>query len=326
MARPLRLEFPGALYHVTSRGNEKRDLFRCDDDRRHFLELLGEAVRRFDWVLTCYVLMSNHFHLVVQIAAESMSRGMQWLNGDYCSWFNRKYDRVGHLIQGRPDLRLVEQETYFLVVHRYGVLNPVRANIVERPEDYEWSSYRAVMGLADAPPWLAVDNVLAHFGPNRTFAREAYRRFVAEGIGDTSSPWADLVGGLYLGRESWVTEMQERVELKPRDSEHPLDQRAPVRPDMGCIIATVARVMRVSEDQIRRKRSIVPRMVASWLGCYEGMLTNVAIAAGLRMRSASHVTALIRKCEDNLSREAVLRACVDRCVTTLRRMNSVTKI
>jgi hypothetical protein len=202
----------------------------------------------------------------------------------------------------------------------------VRAKMVARPEDYEWSSYRAVAGLVEAPPWLAVDNVLAHFGPEKNFAREAYRRFVAEGIGDTRCPWDDLVGGLYLGGESWVSEMRERVELKPRASDHPLDQRAPVRPDMSTIVTAVASVMRMSEDQIRSNRSLVPRMVASWLGCYEGMLPNAAIAAGLRMRSASHVTALVRRCEEALGREGALRTCVDRCVATLRRKNSLTKL
>lgn len=325
MARQLRLEYPGLLYHVTTRRNERREMFRCDDDRRHWLELLAEAVRRFDWILTSYVLMSNHFHLLVQLATASLSRGMQWLNGKYASWFNNKYTRVGNLVQGRPDMRIVEEESYFLEVHRYNVLNPVRANMVAAPELYEWSSYRATVGLVEAPSWLAVDNVLVHFGPEKNFARESYRRFVADGIGSTRCPWDDLVGGLYLGTPSWVENMQERVELKPRSTDHPFDQRVPVRPDMTTIVDTVANVMRIPVDRICVKRSLVPRMIASWLGCYEAMLPNNVIAAGLRMRSASNVTQLIRKCEQSLGNDAI-RECLDRCITTLRRTNSVMKL
>ena len=151
MSRPLRLEFFGSLHHVTTRGNARQDIFRDDDDREFFLELLGSCVKRFDWILTAYVLMSNHFHLVTQLTSESLSRGMQWLNGKYAQAFNRRHRRVGHLLQGRPDMRLIEKETYFLKVLRYVVLNPVRADMVARPEHYIWSSHRAVLGYAPAP-------------------------------------------------------------------------------------------------------------------------------------------------------------------------------
>ena len=133
MARQLRLEYPESLWHITMRGNEKRDIYADDNDRTMFLELLGESVVRFDWILYAYVLMSNHYHL----------------------------------FQGRFKGKLVEQESYFLEVLRYVVLNPVRASMVSRPEEHVWSSHNAVIGVADAPPWLAVDNVLASFGTER---------------------------------------------------------------------------------------------------------------------------------------------------------------
>ncbi len=151
MARPLRLEFPGAVFHVTSRGNERKPIFRCDADRLMFVALLGEAVRRFDWMIHAYVLMSTHFHLVIETPRETLSEGMHWLNGTYAQWFNRKYKRVGHLLQGRFSSFLIEKESYLAEVMRYVVLNPVRAKMVERPEDHCWSSYRAMAGLEPAP-------------------------------------------------------------------------------------------------------------------------------------------------------------------------------
>src|SRR6266576_423094 len=143
MARALRTDFPGAVHHVTSRGNERRPIFFDDRDREAFLELLGQAVKRFGWSLTAFVLMTKHFHLVVQTPEANLSRGMQWFNTVYAVWFNRRHERSGHLYGGRFKAFVIEKETYFLEVLRYVVLNPVRANIVSRPEDYRWSSYRA---------------------------------------------------------------------------------------------------------------------------------------------------------------------------------------
>jgi REP element-mobilizing transposase RayT len=135
MARPLRIEFANALYHVTSRGNERRDIFRTEQDRETFLRFLGIAVRRFGWSLTAWVLMTNHFHLVIRTPQPNLSRGMHWLNSTYVNWFNRTHGRCGHLYQGRFKAFFVDGESYFAEVLRYVVLNPVRANMCERPEE-----------------------------------------------------------------------------------------------------------------------------------------------------------------------------------------------
>ena len=320
MSRPLRIEFPGALYHVTNRGVEQRDTYRSDDDRRLFLHLLSEAVRRFGWNVYTYVLMSNHFHLVFQLTMETLSTGMKWLEGCYVQAFNRRHDRFGHLFQARFDAKLVEKETYLLNVLRYDVLNPVRACMVEKPEDYAWSSYRATAGLAPAPEWLAVDAVLMNFGGERDVARMLYRNFVQEAIGSTETPWADLVGEMYLGSESWVQQMREKVESRPRDSEHPRQQRLIGRWVMQDILDCVARAFGVSVDMVRVERGGQARMLAAWLGCYEAMLTLPAIAAALRFRSTGHVSGLIRKCDERLSSDAGLRSDLDRCREQLHQM------
>ena len=151
MARPLRIEFPGAVYHVTSRGNEKRPIFKNDGDRKAFLAFLAETAKRFGWSITAWVLMTNHFHLVLQTPEPNLSRGMHWLNGSYAGWFNHAHKRWGHLFGGRFKAFLVEKEAYFTEVLRYVVLNPVRAGMVTTPEKYRWSSYRSTAGLEQLP-------------------------------------------------------------------------------------------------------------------------------------------------------------------------------
>src|SRR5581483_4509136 len=192
MTRPLRLEYPGALFHVLSRGNAKQDIFLDDRDRRRFLDLLGQCVTRFEWIAYAYALMPNHFHLAIQLTCESLSRGMQWLNGQYASAFNRRHARIGHVLQGRFKSLLVDKETYYLELLRYIVLNPVRAGIVARPEDSRWTSYGATIGSMPAPEWLAVDDALLRFGPDRDYARASYRSFVQAGIGVDHPCWKDF--------------------------------------------------------------------------------------------------------------------------------------
>jgi REP-associated tyrosine transposase len=322
MARPLRLEFPGALFHVTSRGNEQRNIFRDDRDRLWFLEHLEEAVRCFRWILTAYVLMSNHVHLLLQLTEDAtLSAGMQWLNGTYARAFNWRHRRAGHLFQGRFHAPIIEKETYFLNVARYVVLNPVRAGMVADAGDYAWSSYRAMIGAAPVPAWLAAEDLLANFGEDRGIAQERYRCFVNDPLAPKQNPWADLVGEMYLGSEAWVDRMREKVEVKPRCDAHPLRERVLSRPSMADVVNAVGNVMAVGEDRVRVGHGGVPRMLAAWLGTYEAMLTNSEIAAGLRLRSASHVSALVRTCDRHLREQERLRDAVDRCVATLRRKN-----
>lgn len=319
MSRPLRLEYPGSLWHVTARGNARQLIFRDDGDREFFLELLGACVKRFAWILSAYVLMPNHFHLLIQLTCETLSRGMQWLNSTYSQRFNRRHDRVGHLLQGRFKAFLIDKESYFLEVLRYVVLNPVRAGMVGRPEDYVWSSHRAVIGDSTAPEWLAVDDVLAQFGSRREFARMRYRNFVDAGIGLEGCPWADLTGQIYLGSDVWIDEVRSRIALKPRADDHPRPQRVVGPPTMADVVAAVANTLSIEEEHIRNRRGGRPRMIAAWIGWHEALLPNRDIAAGLRLRSSGHVSDLIRHCDREIASNPVIRACVDRCIATVRR-------
>jgi hypothetical protein len=141
--------------------------------------------------------MDNHYHLLIETIDPTLSRGMRQLNGVYTQVFNRRHDRVGHVFQGRYKAILVEKEAYLLELSRYIVLNPVRAKIVKKPEEWEWSSYRATAGLREAPPFLTVDWILGQFASERRRAQRLYRKFVAGGIG--RSPWNELKGQVYLG-------------------------------------------------------------------------------------------------------------------------------
>lgn len=318
MARPLRIEFENALYHVTSRGNERRAIFRDNRDRLMFLQLLGEAATRFGWSVTAYVLMTNHYHLVVRTPEPNLSRGMQWLNGTYAGWFNRRHERSGHLFQGRFHAVLVEEEAYGAEVLRYVALNPVRAKLCAFPEQYRWSSYRATAGLAPAPAWLDVQSVHVLFGADSVTAQAAYRAFVLARIVSEERLWDLVTNAIYLGSDAWTKRMRKVVEAKPRSTDHPVRQRAIGRPAMQAIVETVARVAEVSPTQVRSRTGGPLRRLVAWLGWHEGLVTLRSIAATLRLRSEGYVSTLIRRCEREFGSDRLLLTRLDATIAALR--------
>lgn len=318
MARPLRIEFPGAIYHVTSRGNEKRRIFKSDGDRRAFLDFLGKTAKRFGWSITAWVLMTNHFHLVIQTPKPNLSRGMHWLNGSYAGWFNHQYRRCGHLFGGRFKAFLIDKEAYFTEVLRYVVLNPVRAGLAPRPEAYRWSSYRTTAGLESAPEWLDSNAALAPFAPDTQLAQTYYREFVAAKIDSDECLWDKVINGIYLGDESWAKKMRRVVETKPRSTDHPRMQRAVGRPKMHEVVSAVAQAAGVTASTIREGRGGPLRRLVAWIGWHEGLVTLRSIAASLRMRSEGHISGLIRRCEHEFSTDATLLGYLDRALAVVR--------
>ncbi len=234
MARPLRLEFSGALYHVTARGNERKAIFLGDgdNDRLAFLEILGATCERFNWTCHAYCLMTNHYHLIIETPDANLSLGMRQLNGVYTQYINRTHRRVGHLFQGRFKGILVEKEGYLLELARYVVLNPIRAQMVRHPEEWLWSSYRSTVGLVETPPFLMTDWLLGAFGNVRKRAVASYRKFIDEGIHATS-PWVELKNQVYLGSEEFVERMQSLIEPNRPLREVPQKQRRPVAKPLG---------------------------------------------------------------------------------------------
>ena len=215
MARPLRIEFAGALYHVTSRGNARQDIYLEDSDRINYLAYLQKACQRYQWQCHAYCLMSNHYHLLIETGTPSLSKGMKYINGGYTQAFNKKNSRVGHIFQGRFKAILVEKDAHLLELSRYIVLNPVRAGMVRSAKDWPWSSYRATAGISECPELLTTDWILSGFGRNRLKAQQAYRAFVAEGRGQPS-PWEKLINQIYLGSDQFVDEVQ--CKMKPDQS------------------------------------------------------------------------------------------------------------
>lgn len=241
MARPLRIEFHGALYHLMSRGYERRPIVRDDADRQRRLDWLRRTVETYGWRLHAFVLMNNHEHLFVETPEGNLCAGMQYLNGSYTSYFNRRHRRVGHLFQGRFRGQLIEEEGYFLEVSRYIHLNPVRARRVERPEQWPWSSFPGYCRQRLALEWVSYAAVLGEFGRGAA-ARREYARFVRAGMRERiRSPFTSARGGLLVGSEGFVERVRKLIDGRSPDGAVPQLKRLRRRPPLTRIAAVVAK-------------------------------------------------------------------------------------
>jgi putative transposase len=232
MARPLRIEYAEAVYHVTSRGNARRSIFKDDKDRGMLLNILEEVNDRYHWLCHAYCLMSNHYHLVIETPDGNLSKGMRYLNGVYTMRFNTHHRSVGHVFQGRYKAILVQKESHLLEVCRYVVLNPVRAKVVEVPERWRWSSYRATARMGKAHPCLTTDWVLGQSGSKKRIAEKRYRAFVKDGIGGHRI-WEDVKGQSILGERDFVDRLIDLVRGYGQVIEIPKGQRYVTRPTLG---------------------------------------------------------------------------------------------
>ncbi len=206
MARPLRIIYPGAFYHVTSRGNEQRDVFKSRRDREKFLLYLESATVRYGAVIHAYCLMSNHYHLLLETPEGNLSQIMRHINGAYTTYFNIKRKRAGHLFQGRYKAILVEADAYAKELSRYMHLNPVRAMMVARPSEYPWSSYQHYVGTTPRPAWLNTGFILGFFGNQG----DKYRTFVEELIDKTyDSPLKETVASTLLGNTAFIENIKD---------------------------------------------------------------------------------------------------------------------
>jgi len=296
MARALRVEYSGAVYHVTSRGNRRQRIFNDDRDREHFLELLGELTRRYGWIISVYVLMTNHFHLVIETPEPNLAAGMKWLNSSYACWYNRRHGMVGHLFGERYKAIHVQTEEYMQRLARYVVLNPVRAQMVATPGEYRWSSYLATAGLEDCPEWLKTRGLEQYFGEASSW-RENYIRYVDEGIDGADPIWRGLRRRVFLGTEEWLRSMRQKIDIAWRHIDIPHDQRAAGRPSMGAIVNAVADAMKLRPREVRRGSGGLARKVAAWLGVYEGRRRLRVIARTLHLKSCSRITQLAAECD-----------------------------
>lgn len=253
MSRPLRIEYPGAFYHITARGNAKQEIFLDDKDFKKFLQLLGREIDQQHWNCYAYCLMKNHYHLLIETPEPNLVKGMTRLNGTYTQYFNNRHDRVGHLFQGRYKSIVVEKENYLLELCRYIVLNPVRAKLVKDPADWEWSSYRVTIKSELGPAWIDNKFILEQFGTKDDDAIAIYKRFVKDGIG-SKAPWNKLKGQIWLGQQDFIKEVQKYIN-NTNPYEIPGAQLNPIRPSKEQIVNAVKELYKISEKEIIERKN-----------------------------------------------------------------------
>jgi putative transposase len=211
MARPLRICYPGAFYHITARGNERKKIFLNDRDREKFLSYLGSATERYGAAIHVYCLMGNHYHLLLETPSGNITAIMHHINGAYTTYFNIKRNRSGHLLQGRYKAILVDVDEYAEELSRYIHLNPVRAGVVAKPEEYRWSSYQDYIGQRKGEEWLHQELVLGFFDNTQLGARHNYRKFVEIAIGQKNeSPWSNIMHSTFLGGQEFIAQIKEK--------------------------------------------------------------------------------------------------------------------
>lgn len=276
MARPLRLEFEGAIYHITSRGNALDAIFLKDHDREQFLQILGQVVERYGWICHAYCLMSNHYHLLIETPDANLSQGMRQLNGIYTQWINRQHSRTGHVFQGRFKSIVVQKESHLLEIVRYVVLNPVRAGMVHGPGEWRWSSYRATAGQGEIPAFLSVDWLLRQFDGDISRAIQAYRKFVRQG--HEATVWDQVRSGNILGSEDFVNQLEPLLSAIRQNVDIPRSQRLAGRPTLESIFADVGDKSSRNEciyEAIRTHRYRL-KEVGDYLGLYYSTISAIA--------------------------------------------------
>ena len=293
MSRPLRLDHAGALWHVTSRGNERREVFLDDADRREFLQLLGRSVELFGWKLHAWVLMGNHYHLLVGTPEATLSRGMRQLNGDYAQHFNRRHGRDGHVFQGRFKAILVQREAHLLEVSRYIVRNPVGAGLVASAGDWPWSSFRATAGLESAPEWLDTSFLLEQFGSRRATAATKYREFVLDKDAASYDPWGQVLGQIYLGSASFAEAARAGAKATDEGREVPRRQREPVTPSVEAVIGLFEQAFGLTLAELRQR----PRILS---------LERAILAGALRKHARATLPAIGEALGVEVSRASIL--------------------
>ncbi len=254
MSRPLRIEFEGAYYHILSRGNERRDIFSDKDDRFLFLESLGNMSERFEVDVYAYVLMDNHYHLLLKTNKPNISKSMQWFGVTYTRRYNNKHKRSGHLFQGRFKSFLIENDQYLMLLSGYIHRNPLRAGIVRRLVDYPWSSYPAYAYGKKSSEWLLTRPILSLFDAKDKHI--AYRKMVQSYSREEARIWEDFSHGLFLGSQKFVDRIKSKYLSENPDIEIP--QRRQVLRDANPekILMKAARILKCDTDIFLRSSRI----------------------------------------------------------------------
>lgn len=291
MARPLRLQYPGAFYHITSRGNEGRAIFKTNRDREKFLSYLESAHERYGAIIHVYCLMENHYHLLLETPRGNLAQILHHINGAYTTYFNIKRRRSGHLFQGRYRAILVEKDSYGEELSRYIHLNPVRAGLVETPAQYPWASYPFYIGLKEKPSWVTTEFILGYFGKDGVSARESYRRFVEDGLKkEPKNPLKEVFASTFLGGSEFIRRAKEKlVDIRDGDARNiPALRDLITRPSLEQIERAIESVIRRDHPLYKRFCIYVSHRRSGFslkeIGVYYGMEESAISQSSRRFR------------------------------------------
>jgi putative transposase len=318
MARALRIEYEGAVYHVTVRGNERRKIFFNKRDYEKFKEYLGEAKEKYRFVLHAYVLMTNHYHLIIETPEKNLSKIMHYLNSSYTTYTNIKRKRSGHLFQGRYKAIVVDKDSYLLELSRYLHLNPVRANMVEKPEEYPHSSYNSYI-TGDKESIVNVSDTLEMFANNEKEARQRYRTFVENTMEEEPrSPLQGVYGGMILGGETFIRRVLSRIEdghLEKADVSH----RKALQATFGLeeAIEAVCRHYRVNRDDLGKNRRSEARNACIYLLKKYTSATNSEIGESFGNLTYSAVAKISQSFAKRLEEDRELRGRVKEIIADI---------
>ena len=300
MARPWRIEYEGALYHVFSRGNNQQDIFVTDDDCYLFLDTIGQMSDRFDTDIFAYVLMDNHYHLLLRTPKANLSRSMQWLGTTYTRRFNLDHFQSGHLFQGRYKSILVENNAYLLQLSYYIHNNPLRAGIVKRLIDYRWSSYPAYAYNRRHPKWLYNDLILSQIQGENKYRK--YREKSQKYSDEHRRIWEDVRHGFIYGSQKFVKRIKDRYIVSEPDPAIPQQKSIIKDSDPVKLLNKASKILKCDLERIKnsprvRESDKLNRDLLLYLLWQEGKYTNIQIGilTGLTHSAVSRRVAIIRK-------------------------------
>ena len=317
MARPLRIEYEGAFYHVTSRGNERKKIYYAKADYEKFKSYLKEAQEKYGYLLHCYVFMPNHYHLLIETPRGNMSKVMHYINGSYTSYINRKRGRSGHLFQGRYKAIIIDRDSYLLELSRYIHLNPVRAKIVLKPEDYDYSSYRSYVSR-NREEIVHRDLILEMISKDGYYASSRYRDFVEKAMGqELENPLKDVYGGMILGAQGFIKQALAKLKedtFKREEISYRRELQVDYRSDD--VIESIAAYFNVSRDELfenkREYRNITTYLIKKYTG-----LTNKQIGQLFGHITYSAVGKAYQRFSTKLAKDRPLRKMVEEIMTKM---------
>lgn len=312
MARPLRIEYEGAFYHVTARGNERRKIYWNDRDYEKFKEYLKDAQVKYGYRLHCYVLMTNHYHLLIETPEGNLSQVMHYINGSYTTYINKKRNRSGHLLQGRYKAILVEHDRYLLELSRYMHLNPVRAKMVAHPAEYRQSSYNSYVSRS-VEDIVYRDLIIEMMGNKGQGGAKKYREFVEEGIGgEIKNPLKNIYGGMILGSTKFIKEVLGRFKdglLRREEISHRRQLKSTVGADE--VIDAATRYFGMSREELVVDRNGKRNITIYLMKKHTGM-TNREVGRWFGGMSCSAVGKMYQRFRARLMEDGALRREIDR--------------